>query len=214
MFLTFLGSALVVGTGLLAAASYSEGALIALRTAAQAIGWLLLLAGAVGASLPGRASLAKAGAATIAFVSGTAMLYLAHFQWDERPSSAIRHAAAAAADWQADPKFVESPPLAAVLVSASAVKPQIIAAPPAEGPRAAPPPQPVKQAVAALAASPPVRDACASLGALESLQCRRCGDKTGLALIFCNENARLEYCDGRPQDEVACPSTTAYSPPG
>ena len=44
MFLILLGGSLTFGAALLAAVIYADGALVALRTAAEIIGWLLLLA--------------------------------------------------------------------------------------------------------------------------------------------------------------------------
>ena len=48
MFLTLLGGTLLLGASLLAAANYTEGALLAVRSAAQVIGWLLAGAALVG----------------------------------------------------------------------------------------------------------------------------------------------------------------------
>ena len=97
MFLTLLGGTLLLGAGLLAAANYTEGALLAARTAAQVIGWLL-----AGAALLGlqRTSWQKLCAATVALSSGAALLYVSYFQWSEIPA-AVRAplAAAVASEW-------------------------------------------------------------------------------------------------------------------
>jgi hypothetical protein len=68
MFLLLLGGSLTFGAGFLAAAIYTDGALVAMRTAAEVIGWLC---------------------------SGLAVLSMSYFfEWNELPRAAIRHAAA------------------------------------------------------------------------------------------------------------------------
>ena len=83
MFLLALGGSLILGAGLLAAASFSEGALVALRTAAQSIGWLFVLATIVGLAGLRDATFGRLGAATITFVSGLALLYASYFPGNE-----------------------------------------------------------------------------------------------------------------------------------
>jgi hypothetical protein len=56
------------------------------------------------------------------------------------------------------------------------------------------------------AAEPIVADPCASLSGAASLQCQRCSSSSGLSWLFCQESARLEYCQGRDGLEAACPS--------
>ena len=102
MVLTLLGGSLVLGTGLLAAASFSDGALVAFRTAAQLIGWLFvcaILLGSYARASRGegwrglrRAGFGEISAATITFLSGIAVLYVSYFEWGEIPHT--RHAAA------------------------------------------------------------------------------------------------------------------------
>lgn len=191
MFLLMLGGSLVLGAGLLAAASYSEGALVAIRTAAQVIGWLFLLATVIGLSGLRRATSGQLTAATVTLVSGLAVLYVSYFHWGTMPDAPIRYAAAE-------------------VLPARQIVYQVI-----EDVTAAPEPiRPTKVIVAAIAPVPVVANACASLKGLESLQCNRCSEKLGLSWIACQESARLEYCEGRQEDEASCPSAIPYSPPG
>jgi hypothetical protein len=204
MFLIFLGVALALGAGLLATASYSEGVLLAIRTAAQCIGWLFLLATAVGVAHLRRGAFGELGAAMVSFVAGVVVLYMAYFQWGTMPDAPmppIRNAAAAELLPDLEPGSVYKATLASV---------QIVA--PASAPPPAPAPAPVKAAPV-----PAVADVCASLNGVESLQCRRCGDETGLAWVLCQERARLEYCEGTQAQEALCPSaipSNLQSPPG
>lgn len=192
MFLIMLGGSLVLGAGLLAAASYSEGAFVAIRTAAQVIGWLFLLATLIGLSGLRRATSGQLTAATVTLASGLAVLYLSYFHWGTMPDAPIRYAAA------------EDLPVRQVVYK---VIEDVTAAPEAISR--------TKVVVAAIAPVPAVADACASLKGLESLQCkRRCSEKAGLSWMACQESARLEYCDGRQADEASCPGPSPYSPPG
>jgi hypothetical protein len=201
MFVILLGGTLVFSTGLLAAASYSEGALVAVRTAAQVMGWLfvcaVLLARALRAS---RASPGELGAAVVTLFSGVALLYLSYFQWGEIPAATPAGYAVAAEPlalpaWKSDYKFIDYP----FPVLAPASVREVVARPPQEIP-----PKGI----------PSAKDPCASLNELEALQCRRCADKSGLRLVVCHETARLEYCADQPSDEGTCPSAIPYSPPG
>ena len=99
MFLTLLGGTLLLGAGLLAAANYTEGALVAARTAAQFIGWLLVGAALVGLLGLRRASWQKLGAAAVALSSGATLLYVSYFQWSEVSSIRMPLAATVASDW-------------------------------------------------------------------------------------------------------------------
>ena len=213
MFLLVLGGSLIFGAGLLAAASFSEGMLLAIRTAAQSIGWLLLLATAVGLSGLRRGAFGQLSAATVALLGGLTVLYVSYFQWEtvqgtmqvamqasvpDAPVPSIRNAAAA------DPLPEYEPVYKATLASLETF-----------APAPAPSPSPTKKKVSPVPAVA-VADACAPLKGIESLQCRRCAEKTGVAWIVCQESARLEYCEGR-HDEVcfsAIPSANLYSPPG
>ena len=207
MFLTVLGGSLALGAGLLAAAGYSEGALVAARTAALTIGWLLLLATLIGVQGARRGRLAEIGTTVVVFVSGVGVLYLSYFQWSELPEVPVRLAVAEVLpEEELDMNLVAAEPLAA---SASFVSVPAVAR---------------VVTVARTADKPPVEnksvvDPCAPLPGLEALQCRRCAEKSGLAWLMCQESARLEYCEGRATDEALCPSaipaaTTEQVPPG
>jgi hypothetical protein len=203
MFVILLGGTLIFSAGLLAAASYSEGALLAVRTAAQVMGWLfvcaVLLARALRAS---RASAGELGATVVTLFSGVALLYVSYFQWGEIQTAAPAPYAVAAEPlplpgWKSDYKFIDYP----FPVMARTSVQEVVARPPAQVPVAKDP-------------IPAAKDPCASLNEVESLQCRRCADKSGLRLVVCHETARLEYCADRPGDEATCPSVIPYSPPG
>jgi hypothetical protein len=196
MFLTALAVSLALGAGLLAAASYSEGTLIALRTAAQGIGWLLILATVVGITGLRQASFGRLGAATVAFLSGLAVLYVAYFEWGQALEAPIRHAA------------VEILPARELVYKAT------LASMPILMPDLAPERIARRQDPVAIASSQAAADPCASLTGVDSLQCRRCAEKLGVAWIVCQESARLEYCQGRQDDEATCPSAIPFSPPG
>lgn len=218
MFLLTLGGSLVLGAGLLAAASYSEGTFLALKTAAQAVGWLLLLATVVGIQGLRQATFGALGTATVTFVSGVAVLYMAYFEWGEMPQAPIQHAAAGeiVAVQQIDYKPVdvvfaaktvafvserEAAPLAVALKEAPALLPVMEQ-------------HPAEEILASVRPAPKVADACPALAGVELQQCRRCAQTQGLRWILCQERVRLEYCEGRQGDEPACPSTVAFSPPG
>lgn len=205
MFLTVLGSSLVLGAGLLAAAGYSEGTLVAARTAALTIGWLLLLATLIGVQGARRGRLAEIGTTVVVFVSGVAVLYLSYFQWSELPEVPVRLAVAEVLpEEELDMSLVAAEPLAA---SASFVSVPAVAR--VAAPRIADKPR-IENA--------PVVDPCSSLRGVEALQCRRCGEKAGLAWMMCQESARLEYCEGPGVEKAVCPSVipsaSLDSPPG
>jgi hypothetical protein len=203
MFLFLLGGSLVLGTTLLAAASFSDGALLAFKTAAQVIGWLFVCAILLGSyarasrgeGLRGlrRASFGEISAATVTFLSGVAVLYLAYFEWGEIAPAPIPHAAA-------HYKWIDSPAPVITLAAAQFVT-------------AVEQRSPVKKTAARIVPAQ-APDACASFSGVESLQCRRCAEKSGVAWIICQESARLEYCGERKGDEATCPSAIPYSPPG
>lgn len=204
MFLLILGGSLIFGAGLLAAASYSEGMLLAIRTAAQSIGWLLLLATAVGLSGLRRRAFGQLGATTVTLLGGLAVLYVSYFQWGTVQETMQGTIQAAVPDAPVRYSAAERLPEHEPVYKATLASLEIIA----------PAPAPIKK----VSPVPAVADACAPLTGVESLQCRRrCAEKTGVAWIVCQESARLEYCEGR-QDETACPSAipsaNLYSPPG
>ena len=199
MFLFMLGGSLVLGFSLFAAASYSEGTLIAARTAAEVIGWLLVLAALAGAVALRKPDLGKITAASVSLCSGLLLVYVAHFEWSE-----MAHAAADALPLRSELKVIEmpSPALAAALGMKEIALPEK-ASLAAETPLLA----------AVAAAAPRFKEACGSLAGVESLQCSRCSDKVGLAWFFCQESARLEYCASRSLDP-GCPSPIPASYPG
>lgn len=94
MFLLVLGGSLVLGAGLLAAASLSDGTLVSLSTAAQSIGWLFVLATSVGVASLRRGDFRQLGAATVTFLSALTVLYVTYFDSGEVPSVPISYAVA------------------------------------------------------------------------------------------------------------------------
>jgi hypothetical protein len=209
MFLTVLCGTLAFGAGLLAAVSYGDGALVAARTAALTIGWLLLLATLIGVHGMRRARPPELGATAVVLVSSIAVLYLSYFNWVELPKAAMPHAVVELLiEIDADVKLIRTDALSASAMRASFPVVTRVAMP-----------QPAKDSPAALMHKPPrpkeeVADSCSSLGGVEALQCRRCGGKRGLSWVACQESARLEYCQGRYADDAACPSPIPASYPG
>lgn len=116
MFLLVLGGSLVLGAGLLAAASLSDGTLVSLSTAAQSIGWLFVLATTVGVASLRRGDFRQLGAATVTFLSALTVLYVTYFDSGEVPTVPISYAVAE--PLPAMPvvyKVIESEPLPAVV---------------------------------------------------------------------------------------------------
>jgi len=205
MFLTLLGGTLLLGAGLLAAANFTEGALVAARTAAQFIGWLLAGAALVGLLGLRRASWQKLGAAVVTVSSGAALLYVSYFQWSEIPAVRIPLAATVANDWVAY-KFT---PVLATEVAGTLAKTHRPPSPPPEVDHL-----PLKRVTATAAVAQPVVDPCAAFGGIKALQCKRCNGANGIGGVVCRESARLEYCENAANDAVACPAAISYSPPG
>ena len=196
MFLTLLGASLTFGAGLFATAIYTEGALLALRTAAEFIGWLFVIATLAGLLSMRRASFGPICAASVTLCSGLAVLYMSYFfEWNERPSPVIRHAAAA-----------ETFSLQPVAYTYKVIEPVMR---PAEVQRA-----PRRKIAAAAQPVSLVTDACSALTGVESLQCNRCAAKLGLSWVMCQESVRLEYCASEAGDERTCPSPIPHSHPG
>ena len=209
MFLTVLCGTLAFGAGLLAAVSYGDGALVAARTAALTIGWLLLLATLIGVHGMRRARPPELGATAVVFVSSIGVLYLSYFNWIELPKAAMPHAVVEVLiEIDTDVKLIRTEALSASAMRASFPMVTRVAMP-----------QPAKDSPPVLMHKPPrpkeeVADSCSSLGGVEALQCRRCGGERGLSWVACQESARLEYCQGRYADEAACPSPIPASYPG
>lgn len=187
MFLFALGGSLVLGTGLLAAASYSEGTLVAVSTAARGIGWLFILATIVGLAGLRHAAFGRLGAATVTFLSGVTLLYLSYLEPGQVLDAPIRHAAA-------ETLPAHEPVYKATLASMEVVMPVATKEVPPENIPVA------RKTVAAIAAPPAAAD--------------RCTETLGWARLVCQERARLEYCEGREGDEATCPGPVPYSPPG
>jgi hypothetical protein len=186
MFLFALGGSLVLGAGLLAAASYSEGTLVAVGTAAQGIGWLFILATIVGLTGLRHATFGRLGAATVTFLSGVSLLYVSYFEPGQVLDAPIRHAAA-------ETLPAHEPFYKATLASMEVVMPVATKEVP-ETIRSA------RNTVAPAVAPQAAAD--------------RCAEKFGWAWVVCQERARLEYCAGPEADEATCPSAIPYSPPG
>ena len=205
MFLILLGGSLALGASLFVAASFTAGAWLSVRTVAAIIGWLFVLA-TLGCLLGLRqSSFARLTAGAVTFFSGLLLVYVAHFEWSEiRPMPTTY---AAAEPLHAGLKVIEAPApkLAAALgMDESAVPP---------APKIVPPTKPVF----AVASAPHLRaqpGPCAALTGIESLQCLRCSEKSGLALILCRESARLEFCEGQHFGDATCPSPYPQSYPG
>ena len=186
MFLFMLGGSLVLGFSLFAAASYTEGTLIAARTAAEVIGWLLVLAALAGAVALRQPNLGKLTAASVSLCCGLLLVYVAHFEWSE-----MAHAAADTLPLRSELKVIEMPSPA--LAAAMGMKEIPVAALSARAPET-----PILTA-AIIAVAPKAKDACR--------------DKVGLAWFFCQESVRLEYCESRAFDP-ACPSPIPAAYPG
>lgn len=188
MFLFMLGGSLVLGFSLFAAASYSAGTLIAARTAAEVIGWLLVLAAGVGAIALRQPNLGKVTAAGVSLCSGLLLVYVAHFEWSELAPRPMMQ----------ELKLVAAP--SPGLAAAMGMKEIPTALPPiAAFEKPTPPLEKPILTAAIVTIAPKTKDACR--------------DKVGLAWFFCQESARLEYCQARAFDE-ACPSPIPASYPG
>ena len=189
MFLFMLGGSLAIGTGLFALASFSEGTLLATRTAAQVIGWLFVLATVAGAAAL-RRDFPSITAATVTLGSGLLLLYIAHFDWSEITPMSTAYAAIE------DLKGIETP--SPSLAAALGMKEIIIPGMPKTEPH-----------TPLLAAGP--KD---FFPTVQTLQRSRCSEKIGLAWLLCQESVRLEYCESRASDEASCPSPIPQSHPG
>lgn len=200
MFLILLGGSLTFGAALLATVIYTDGALVALRTAAQVIGWLFVFATLSGFFGLRRANFGRISAATVTLCSGVAVLYMAYFfEWNELPRAAIRHAAA------------DTFQISVVPVAYKVIEPLMR---PAELPEVVKVPQPRRKPAAPARPVTLATNACSAVTGVESLQCDRCSDKLGFAWIACQESVRLEYCETELGDERTCPSPIPHSYPG
>lgn len=203
MFLFLLGASLTFSAALLATVVFTDGALVALRTAAAIIGWLFLLATVVGLAGMRHASLGRMCAASVTLCAGLAVLYMSYFlEWNAPPRPVIHHA-------MAEPAFVRPvaytykvielpPPVERVVstpVNTPAARPKVVAA------------------STRLALGGP-SDACSTLTGVESLQCSRCSEENALSWVMCQERVRLDYCNSEAGDERTCPSPIPQSHPG
>jgi hypothetical protein len=222
-----LAAPLVMGATLLGAVSYSDGTLIAARSAAQAIGWLLVVSTLAALWLRAlqrhrirelrHTSFAEVTACATAFFCGVSILYVSYFEWSEFRSAPIRTAAARAPAYSApDYKIIRGLPPLAILASAQVVSPP---APTHERSLLKGKPDrsltrpPVRDVVAQVSHPRPQEDPCSAFAGVESHQCHRCANESGLSLLVCHERARLEYCEARQGAEPSCPSAIPYSPP-
>ena len=206
MFLIILGASLTLGTALLAVVSFTEGALVASRTAAQVIGWLFVIASLVGLAGLRRASPGQICAVGVTLCSGFAVLYMSYFfEWNQVPRAAIRQAAAETPAHV----FRKGIDLDANLTLASL---KLIR--PAEDRMSAQAPAPRNPLRTAALPAAPSSHPCSALIGVESLQCDRCAGKAGLAWLACRETVRLEFCDSEAGDERTCPSPIPLSHPG
>ena len=73
MFLLFLSASLTFGAALLVTVSFTEGALLALRSAAEIIGWLFVLATVAGLAGLRHASVGRICATGVTLCSGLAV---------------------------------------------------------------------------------------------------------------------------------------------
>jgi hypothetical protein len=201
MFLFLLGGSLTLGAFLLAAASYTDGALVALRTAAEVIGWLFVAATVAGIAGLRNASIGRMCAAGVTLCAGLAALSMSYFlEWSELPRASVRHAAA-------DTSPVRAVPVAYQVIEPvmrPAALPEVVNVSNRQRKAAA---APLRQVM--LAAS-----SCSTASGVESLQCDRCSDRLGLAWIACQESVRLQYCETEAGDERTCPSPIPASHPG
>ena len=198
MFLIILGASLTLGTALLAVVSFTEGALVTSRTAAQVIGWLFVIATLFGLAGLRRASPGQICAVGVTLCSGLVVLYMSYFfEWTTLPHATISHAAAET--------------LSARPVAYKVIGPVMR---PAEIQEAAKAPAPRRNLVAVAQAVSPPADACSALTGVESLQCDRCSDKVAFAWVMCQERVRLEYCNSEAGEERICPPPIPHSHPG
>jgi hypothetical protein len=206
MFLILLGGSLTFGAALLATVIYTEGAVLALRTAAQVIGWLFVLATFAGFVGLRRANFGRISAAAVTLCSGVAVLYMSYFfEWNELPRAAIRHAAA-------ETLHIRALPVAYTMPVADKVIEPVMR--PAELPAATKFPEPRRKPAASVRPVMLAANACSTVTGVESLQCARCSEKLGFAWMVCQESVRLEYCETELGDERTCPSPIPESHPG
>jgi len=207
MFLLFLSASLTFGAALLVTVSFTEGALLALRSAAEIIGWLFVLATVAGLAGLRHASVGRICATGVTLCSGLAVLYMSYFfEWHELQRPVVRHAV--------PPALLVRPVAYTYKTIEPIAAPSALALPEA-GKTAKPSAARAKPvAVTTRVTLRGVSDGCSTLGGVESLQCNRCSEKLGFARVTCHESVRLQYCETELGDERTCPSPIPQSYPG
>jgi hypothetical protein len=213
-FASLLGAALIASLVLLAYSSQAPHPLIKFRAAVQISGWLCVLAVLVGFSARvarRRRELGEVLAATTAFFTGAAMLYVSYYEWSEVPMAAVAARPLVAKTAAPIPK--SSAPIAkATQTPAPAHSTALRGAAVGGTAKASVPAHERPRLLVAARSAVVIDDRCAGLTGAASLQCLRCSEATGLSGLFCQERARLEYCDGRGAGDPACPSVIPASP--
>jgi hypothetical protein len=213
-FASLLGVALIASLVLLAYSSQAPHPLIKFRAAVQISGWLCVLAVLIGFSARvarRRRALGEVVAAATVLFTGAAMLYVSYYEWSDAPMAAVAARPLVAKTMAPIPKS-----------SASIAKATRFPAPAqsaglggaAVGGTAKVPVSGNERARLLVAARSAVviEDRCSGLTGAVSLQCLRCAEATGVSGFFCQERARLEYCNGRNAPDPACPSVIPTSP--
>ena len=213
-FASLLGAALVTSLVLLAYASQAPHPFIQFRTAVQASGWLCVLAVLVGfcARVPRRRrELGEVLAAAMAFFTGAAMLYVSYYEWSD-PAMAARAARPLVAKTTMPTPNASAPIAKATHIPAPAQSAAVRGAAAGGTAKVAVSAQERPRLLVAARSAVIVDDRCFGLTGVASLQCLRCAETTGLSGLFCQERARLEYCNGREASDAACPSVIPTSP--
>jgi hypothetical protein len=219
MFHWLLGITLLLGGATLTCASYSEGALVSFRSAAELTGWLCVSAIVLTlCTLPARSgglrrilppSLAQFTAGATTLLTGSLLLYVTYFEWSELPVPLVPSAASAAATDQAlaaSPKlFPTGTVVVAPLPPAQPALTTSLAAAAGSTSR--------ERSPARRAADDYVDDPCSSLSGIASLQCQRCATGGWFSRLLCDERARLEYCADQQGAHPGCPSAIPASAP-
>jgi hypothetical protein len=207
-FPVLLGVALAGSGAVLAYASDAPEAPIGFKSAVEISGWLCAVVGALGfcVRLVRRSrNFAEALAAATALFTGGGMVYLSGYEWSDFPTANAEQLVVKAAPelWNsAVLPALPSLPAAAIAPTATAMSTAMASAP--HG----------RLFSLATPARTTVKNACSGLTGVQSLQCLRCSSESGLSWLFCQEWARLEYCDGREESDPVCPSPIPVSPPG
>jgi len=198
MFHVAIGAALVVCGCLLVSATFGETPLLAARTAAQLTGWLCI--GALSLDLCAtrlrghrlRPTFAQAIAGLTTLFTGALILYIAYFEWSDLRGLPIREAAAAV-----QPRGMPDPSLVPAVQAQKAADRQGAVV-----------------AINNLRANSQRRQQqlfVATVGAVQAPPA--CSQLESLPRLWCQEQARLEYCVEHQSDEAICPSPIPASLP-